>query len=221
MKKRKNKFYSLSFILPLTIIFIFLILIFINSISQNHKINLNLNGEFPSLKPASLKSGDYPSENYCEGKNCDDNNPCTTDSCNEDTGGCVYKNNPTGSRCYLRTEEHWYGDKDIYGYCDSGSCKESCEEAFGSGFENCGSGCCASGACCKSGDWAVCCNKDETCEGVSGYPWCKPKPKTCEEKNQIIKKNPVNYIISPYQINCSFVSLLKQIGKNSIYQVNL
>ncbi|MFA5022572.1 MAG: hypothetical protein WC508_05860 [Patescibacteria group bacterium] len=40
----------------------------------------------------------------------------------------------------------------------------------------------------------------------------------CSDRQLIIDKHKPNYIISPYPIDCPFISLIKQIGSNYIYQ---
>ncbi len=42
--------------------------------------------------------------NLCEEKNCDDNNPCTTDSCNNLTGKCINTNLTDGTNCGTNQE---------------------------------------------------------------------------------------------------------------------
>ena len=57
-------------------------------------------------------SEEDPPVNLCEGKNCNDNNPCTTDSCDSLTGNCNNINLSDGTECGTNKE------------CKQGTCTE-------------------------------------------------------------------------------------------------
>lgn len=71
-------------------------------------------------------------ENLCANVNCNDNNPCTTESCVAETGHCNYENAADGTSCGLAN------------VCEKGVCVEPKKETVGqvapTGFFGLGSG---------------------------------------------------------------------------------
>ncbi len=105
-------------------------------------------------------------------RNCDDNNPCTDDSCNVNSG-CVHHNNADtcddGDPC---TE----GDVCAAGQCHGAP--KNCADTVACTVDKCVNGVCqnvADNSRCSNGNW---CDGTETCNAITG---CQPGTPPCDD----------------------------------------
>ena len=117
----------------------------------------------------------------CKGtaKNCDDGNPCTTDSCDATTGQCTHTNVADGSTC---DDGNACTENDT---CQAGVCKgtaKNCDDGNVCTTDSCdpATGKCvntnADGTACDDGD--ACTENDQCQAGV-----CKGTAKDCDDGN--------------------------------------
>ncbi len=107
---------------------------------------------------------------------CDDNNPCTVDTCDNKTGKCAFDGSKTaGVPC---NDDDVCTDKDA---CTSGACKgtaKSCDDGNACTTDSCdpkqGCSSASSNASCDDGD---ACTQNDACSGSV----CKGTPKKCDD----------------------------------------